>query len=85
MEIKYLDFGTGADGVELEVKGKGVLHIRQKDRSITADIDVDSMDDFTMVRAAGHFQGGILPVRIFIESEAMDIRGIKFIKDTVKS
>lgn len=81
VEYKYLDFGDGASAVEIEAKGKGVIHVRQKTRDITVDVKIDSPDSFTVCSGIGKLSGGILPLRLFIESnEGLDIRSIRFIK-----
>ena len=81
VEYKYLNFEGGASKVQIVAKGKGLIHVRQKDRSVTVDVNVNSENEFALCEGTGEFKGGIQPVRLFIESETgLDIRSIKFEK-----
>lgn len=79
IEYRMLDFGSGASEIEIEARGHGLLHVRQTGRDFTCDISVDS-EDFTLIKEKCLFMGGIHPLRLFVESEGLDLRSIRFIR-----
>ena len=80
-EYRTLDFGSGASGFEVCVKGKGIIKVCQDDRTEAAVMEIDSPDDFTVCSVKYPFKGGAHSAVLLIDSsEGLDIRTIRFTK-----
>ena len=76
-EYKYLDFGSGTKKVCLEAKGKGTIRVRQEDRTVFADVNVD-LDDYAVLETECVLPGGVHGLWLFFEGEGMDVRWVQF-------